>query len=125
MREKINVIVLSCLIGIGMLACSVLPVRAMGPENCPHPYFADSVESIPTGNYDYRKDGHYAEYARIQTCLKCGFEVFTETDYKLESAHEWEEVPSEIYEKNGVTVEIFDCTTSGCSERLLRTSGVI
>lgn len=124
MKKGINV-VLSCLTCIGLLVCSGLPVQAMGPDTCTHPYFTDSVEFVETGAYDYRADGHYEEYARIKTCLNCRYTIISETTYRFMSPHVWEVIPSNIQDVNGVTVEIFDCTIDGCPHRLCRTSGII
>lgn len=114
MKKKVSAVVLSCLTCISMLAYSTLPVHAWNPENCQHSYLADCGE-MKTGAYDYRDNGHYAEYVRTKYCLKCNYEVYNKTTYAFESEHNFENTIQTMVRYPDGTVEYrYYCNFDDC-----------
>ncbi len=115
MKKRFKTTILSCLVCIGTLVYSTLPVWAVGPGSCTHEFLADSVEYLETGNYDYRANGHYREYARIKTCLTCRYEVSKETNYKFDSGHNYNYLkPTITFNPDGTAEMRYYCTFDGC-----------
>lgn len=121
MKKRLKKTVLSYLVCIATLVYSAIPVQAMGPDTCQHRYFADSVELLPTGVYDYRSDGHYAEHSRIKTCLNCGYEIFSNTTFLFESPHEFPKIWSDYDGHNFY----YNCTTVECPKQLVLSYEII
>ena len=118
MNRKINMALL-CFICLIMLAGSTFPVQAAmvqaaPPETCTHSAYAEGVASVATGAYDYRDDGHYAQYGVPRDCLKCGFRVYVNISYIFRGTHSWEDSPFEITREDGVPTRKYHCKTSGC-----------
>ncbi len=110
MKKKFKTVTLSCLAVIGMLTCSALPVQAIGPDSCSHPFF-ELGEDVPTGEYEYLESGHYEVWGTGHACRKCGYEYFTDTHLVWESEHRCESYFSEC---DGVEHKHY-CMTDGCS----------
>lgn len=87
MKKKFSTVVLSCLTCISMLVYSALPVYAISQDSCSHPNFALSAGPVPTGEYEYLESGHYQVYGMGYTCLRCGYEYYTDTYPVFESGH--------------------------------------
>lgn len=110
MNRKFNIAISSLVCIAVLLGCS-LPVQA---AVCTHPAYAEGVASVATGAYDYRDDGHYAQYGVPRDCLKCGFRVYVNISYTFRGTHSWEDSPFEITREDGVTTRKYHCKTSGC-----------
>lgn len=112
MKKKFKIVTLSCLAGIGMLACSALPVQAIGPDSCPHPFFAVSVD-VQTGEYEYLESGHYEVWGTGHACLRCGYKYFTDTHYVWYSDHQLG-APTLVLLEDGTAEVRYYCEFSGC-----------
>lgn len=124
MKKEINV-VLSCLTCIGLLVCSGLPVQAMGPDTCTHPYFALTDDLVPTGEYEYQESGHYLVWGIAHVCLKCGYEYFTDQLLVWDSNHEWEDTPSHVTVLENLIMKSFDCKTGDCPHQRFDLSAIM
>lgn len=114
MKKRFKTAILSCLVCIGALVYSTLPVRAVGPGSCTHEFLADSVEPIPTGVCFYSESGHDVEYGRWYACLKCGYEYYTNTYFQLEDHDFNNVVPTIAFNPDGTTEMRYYCNFDGC-----------
>lgn len=112
MKKRINAIAMSCLVCFGMLANSALPVQAIGPDSCSHPYFALGIDEN-TGEYEYLESGHYQVWGTPNACLRCGYEYYSDTHLKWDSDHELGG-PTLVLLPNGTTEVRYYCEFNGC-----------
>lgn len=112
MKRKISTVILSCLTCIGILAYSALPVHAFSLGACSHPNFATSFDPVPTGGCYYSESGHDVEYGIGHTCLKCGYEYYTDTYFRFEN-HELGD-PVIVLLEDGTAEVRYYCTFDGC-----------
>lgn len=125
MKKNFKTTMFSCLAGVALLVCGVMPVRAMGPgSDCPHENFALSLD-VPTGEYEYLESGHYQVWGIGHLCMRCDYNYYTDTHLVFECYHDWESLPSEVYTENGVNVHVYDCKNSECDRHYIATTQVV